>query len=157
MDLVLCYIRESFFVKHIEYKKMLDTGDTKKQSRRTHLCVEVKINNNRYYIPLRNNLGEAVRKFGRIGHSVPSSKRRNAGLDYRYALVINDDQYIERQTEIKIPNSQYRCINNDLDSIQREFEIYLKGFIKSVKKNRIEKEPLYRESSLINFISEINN
>lgn len=155
MDLTLCYIRESFFVDHPDYKKMLDPGNTNKQSKRTHLCVEVTIDNNHYYIPLRNNLGDAVRKFGRIGHAVPSAKRQNAGLDYRYALIINDDKYIELQTEMKIPNSQYKCIKNDLDSIQKEFEVYLRGYIKAVKKKRNEKEPLYRESSLINFISEL--
>ena len=155
MDLTLCYIRESFFVDYSDYKKMLDPGNTNKQSKRTHLCVEVTIDNNHYYIPLRNNLGDAVRKFGRIGHAVPSAKRQNAGLDYRYALIINDDKYIELQTEMKIPNSQYKCIKNDLDSIQKEFEVYLRGYIKAVKKKRNEKEPLYRESSLINFISEL--
>lgn len=64
--LTLCYIRESFFVDHPDYKKMLDPGNTNKQSKRTHLCVEVTIDNNHYYIPLRKNLGDAVRKFGRI-------------------------------------------------------------------------------------------
>lgn len=43
-----------------------------------------------------------MRKFGRIGHSVPSTKRKNAGLDYRYALIINDSRYVELQTELKI-------------------------------------------------------
>ena len=43
-----------------------------------HLCVKVEIDSNQYYIPLRNNLGDEVRKFGRIGHSVPSSKRKNS-------------------------------------------------------------------------------
>ena len=71
---------------------------------------------------------------------------------HRYALIINDSKYIELQTELRIPNSQYRCIKNDLDSIVKEFEVYLRGYIKAVKKNRNEKEPLYRESSLINFV-----
>lgn len=39
---------------------------------------------------MRNNLGAEIRKFGRIGHAVPSEKRENAGLDYRYALIVND-------------------------------------------------------------------
>lgn len=67
-------------------------------------------------------------------------------------MIINDSKYIEPQTELKIPNSQYRCIKNDMESIQREFETYLKGYIKAVKKKRNKKEPLYRELSLINFI-----
>ena len=152
MEPILCYIRESYFKEQKDLKKVLDPGDTSKQSKRTHLCIKVEIDSNQYYIPLRNNLGDAVRKFGRIGHSVPSAKRKNAGLDYRYALIINDSQYIELQTELKIPNSQYRCIRNDMDIITKEFETYLRGYDKAVKKKRNEKEPLYRESSLINFI-----
>ena len=93
MEPILCYIRENYFKEHSDFKKVLDPGDTSKQSKRTHLCVKVEIDSNQYYIPLRNNLGDPVRKFGRIGHSVPSSKRENAGLDYRYAMIINDSKY----------------------------------------------------------------
>lgn len=35
-------------------------------------------------------------------------------------------------------------------------EKYLNGFIKAYKKKRVNKEPLYRVSSLINFIEELN-
>ena len=39
----------------------------------------------------------------------------------------------------------------------KEFKTYLMGFIKAIKKNRIHREPLFRESSLINFVSELND
>ena len=54
MELTLCYIRESYFLDHPDYQKMPDPGNTSKQSKRTHLCVRVTIDNNCYYIPLRN-------------------------------------------------------------------------------------------------------
>jgi hypothetical protein len=38
---------------------------------------------------------------------------------------------------------------------EREFGIYLNGFIKAAKKKRIAKEPLFRESCLINFLNEL--
>lgn len=139
----------------MHFVKMLDAGDTNKQSHRTHLCVRIELCNNIFYIPLRNNLGDAVRKFGRIGHAVPSQKRENAGLDFRYALIVNDDSYIEWQKEKKIPEAQYRRIVSDYDMICQEFSVYLKGYIKASKKKRVEKEPLFRESSLINFESEL--
>ena len=60
---------------------MLDVGNSGKQSKRTHLCVRVELDKNAFYIPLQNNLGADVRKFGRIGHSVPSEKRKNAGYN----------------------------------------------------------------------------
>lgn len=152
MELKLCYIKDAFFEEHQSLVKILDPGKLHKQSRRTHLCVEIDIDNNKYYIPLRNNLGKPIRKYGRIGHAIPSQKRPNAGLDYRYALVINDERYIESPEEQRIPNSQYRIIKNDYKQIKHEFETYVRGFKKAVKKKRVQKEPLYRESSLINFI-----
>ena len=151
MEPQLCFIRESYFKKNVGFVKMLDSGNTSKQSKRTHLCVMIEVNSNKFYVPLRNNLGDEVRKFGRIGHSVPSDKRKDAGLDYRYALIVNDESYIELQTEKKIPESQYRKIKNDYDAIKAEFTVYVKGFVKAAKKKRIEKEPLFRESCLINF------
>lgn len=152
MEPQFCFIRENYFIERKNYVKMLDAGNFLKQSRRTHLCIKVEVDNHAYYIPLRNNLGDAVRKFGRIGHAVPSSKRNNAGLDYRYALLVDDEKYLEKQTEKKIPESQYRLIKNEYDKIKCEFEVYIKGFKKAVKKNRHFKEPLYRESCLVNFI-----
>ena len=155
MEPQLCFIRESYFKKNESFVKMLDSGNTSKQSKRTHLCVLIEVNSNKFYVPLRNNLGDEVRKFGRIGHAVPSGKRKDAGLDYRYALIVNDESYIEMQTEKKIPESQYRKIKNDYDTIKAEFTVYVNGYIKAAKKNRVEKEPLYRESSLMNFNNEL--
>ncbi|MCI6783242.1 hypothetical protein ACTQ1U_15180 [Thermoguttaceae bacterium LCP21S3_D4] len=153
MELRFCFIKKEYFEERSNYIKMLDAGNADKQSRRTHLCIQIRKDNNNYYIPLRNNLGDEVRKFGRIGHAVPSAKRKNAGLDYRYALIVNDESYLEEQTEKKIPESQYRKIAADFDIITKEFENYLSGYIKAVKKKRHLKEPLFKESSLINFIN----
>ena len=155
MEPKLCYIKEDYFKERKHFEKMLDAGNTLKQARRTHLCVEIKIDSNRYYVPLRNNLGEELRKFGRIGHSIPSASREKAGLDYRYALIVNDEKYLEIQKEKKIPNSQFKKIKNDYEQIKTEFEAYVTGFVKAAKKKRNDKEPLYKESSLVNFISDI--
>lgn len=51
MEPILCYIRESYFKEHSDLKKVLDPGDTSKQSKRTHLCIKVEIDSNQYYIP----------------------------------------------------------------------------------------------------------
>lgn len=102
------------FLNHSEFTKMLDTGNTKKQSRRSHLCVMIAQSGNNFYIPPRNNLGADMRKFGRIGHAIPSQKRKSAGLDYRYALIVNDESDIKLPVEQKIPNSQYQKIKKRL-------------------------------------------
>lgn len=155
MEPTLCYIKESYFKKNAAFIKVLDSGDTSKQSKRTHLCVLIEINANKFYVPLRNNLGEEVRKFGRIGHAIPSCKRKKAGLDYRYALIVNEESYIEVQIDKRIPESQYRKIKEEYEMIKTEFALYVKGYVKAAKKKRVEKEPLYRESSLVNFEREL--
>ncbi len=80
MEPVFCFVRESYFVKNRNFIKMLDCGDTKKQSRRTHLRIKIDKGGN---------------------------------------------------------------------------HVYVNGCIKSAKKKRHEKEPLYRESSFINFLPEM--
>ncbi len=150
MSIKFCYIKRNYYIDHKRYINMLDAGLEDKQSHRTHLCIQIEKDNRKYYIPLRNNLGDPVRKFGRIGHSIPSKSRQNAGLDYRYALLA-EEKYIEWQDERKIPKSQYRKIEAEYDEIKKEFEIYLNGYKKAAKKQRLDREPLFRVSSLRNF------
>lgn len=150
-----CFIKEQYFIEHKHFKKMLDPGETEKQSKRTYICVSVQLYGKTFYIPLRNNLGSPLREYGIIGHSVPSTKRQNAGLDYRYTLMIDDINYIEMHSLQKIPNSQYKKIQNEYDDIINEFSVYLNGFIKAYYKKRIKFEPLYRESSLLNYGEEL--
>ena len=150
-----CFIREAFFLAHPEYHKILDPGNTLKQSRRTYIYIRLEIDENRFYLPLRKNLGQDIRKYGRIGHAVPSKSRPNAGIDYRYALIVNDATFIEPHTSQKLPEAQYRIIEDDYKVICREFETYLRKYIRAAKKGRIEREPLFRESSLIQFHREL--
>ena len=120
MTINLCFIKEEYFMQHSTFTNMLDPGNLNKQNHRTHLCLVVESDENKFYIPLRNNLGAELRKFGRIGHAVPSKNRSSAGLDYRYALIINDDIFIEEQTEQRIPNMQYQKIEAEYEIIKRE-------------------------------------
>lgn len=108
-----------------------------------------------FYIPMRTHLGDDVRKYGRIGHSVPSVSRPEAGLDYRYALVINDPDYIITGTDQILPNSQYHKLQREILDIEEEFITYYNGFIRTFRKGRLKREPLYRYSSLINFVDEL--
>lgn len=152
MTVSLCYIKEKYFIDNSFFVKMLDPGNYDKQSKRSYLSLRVDVNSNSFYIPLRNNLKNDIKPFGRVGHLVPSKSRPNAGFDFRYALIVNDSSYIERPTTQRIPTSQFKRINNDIDDIEKEFNEYIKGFIKAMRKSRIQNEPLYRESSLINFV-----
>ena len=152
---MLYFIKEKFFIDHSHFSKMLDPGNTVKQSHRTYISIKVIVNNNIFYLPLRKNLGADIRPYGRIGHSVPSASKPNAGIDYRYALIVNDNSYLEKCLIVKLPNSQIRTIYADYNDICQEFEKYLEGYIKTVLKNRLKHEPLYRESCLVNFNDEL--
>lgn len=132
-----CFIKEQYFLDNPNLQNMLDPGNMSKQSRHTHICIKVHIQNNNVYIPLRNHLGKPIRKFGKIGFPVPSQKRPHAGLDYRYSLIINNDKYIEKHTEQKIPNSQYNTINSNFSTIEKEMNEYINKYIKSANKTVI--------------------
>lgn len=155
MSVRLCFIRQEYFETHNDFVKMLDVGNASKQSQRTHLCLVVERNSNSFFIPLRNNLGDPIRKYGRIGHSVPSEKRARAGLDFRYTLVVNDNSSVEEVSERKITKRQLKLIESDYMKICNEFETYLNGYIKAAKRGKADRIPLYRESSLVNFHREL--
>lgn len=148
-------IKQQYFINNSHYIKMLDEGDVDKQGRRNYLFIEVKYKNNRILVPLRTKLGEANRPFGVIGFKVPSKSKPLAGLDYRYSLVVNNENYIEMQEQIEIPNSQQKILENNYSVIENEVINYIEGYIACAIKKRETREPLYRESSLQNFNEEL--
>ena len=114
-----CYfIKEQYFIDHSDYQKMLDPGNTKKQSSRSYLCIKICSDGKDFYIPLR---------------------------------IKNEKEYIEKHEVQKLPKTQMKKIISDYEIIKKEFSQYLNGFKKMLRKNRISRSPLYRESSLINF------
>lgn len=150
-----CFVKEDYFKERIHFLNMLDPEDTNKQSKRTHICILFELNNNNILVPLRNNLGNPLKKFGRIGFPVPSSKRQNAGLDYRYSIIVNDTKYLEYHTKEKLPQSQYSIIASNYDTIRSQLLLYVNKYIKTANKGRHTVEPLFKKSSLINFHKEL--
>lgn len=145
------FIKEAYFIAHPKFIKMLDPGNVEKQSKRSYLFIKVEYKENKLYVPLRKNLGKAERKYGKIGYALPTESMPDAGLDYRYILVVNDEKYIERPKSLRIPRNQYRKIVENYGKIEKEVIAYVNGYVIKAMKNRVEKEPKYRESSLINF------
>lgn len=153
-DIHYCYITEQYYKDHPNLEKILDIDDSIKHNIRTHLCLNIKFKHNNVLIPLRKNLGDEVRKFGRIGHSVPSASKPKAGLDYRYIMIINDVNYLRFDTP-RISNSQIKIIQNDYEDIEKEAIEYIKSYIKKANKGRVEITSRFKESSLINFHKEL--
>ncbi len=150
MDFYL--IKEQYFMSHPNFVNMLDPYDNKKQANRMYLCIKFVVNGNDVYVPFRSKIKPALRKFGRIGHELPSNQRPDAGLDYRHILLVDDPTYLVPVLDNHFPRNQLNKLAHDYDKINKEVETYINGFIRAAKRNDIEKTPLYRESSLINFI-----
>ena len=57
MAITCCFIKEQYFIDNAHFSKMLDSGNTGKQSHRVHLCIQIVADSSTFYLPLRNNLG----------------------------------------------------------------------------------------------------
>lgn len=154
-DIQYCYITEQYYIDNPMLIKILDIGNPSKHNVRTHMCLNIQFNNNSVLIPLRKNLGEPNRKFGKIGFSVPSQSKPKAGLDYRYIMIINNVSYIRFDTP-KISNSQIKIIENNYGTIEKEAIEYIQSYIRVANKGRVDRTARFRESSLINFHKELN-
>lgn len=154
IDIQYGYILQDYYDDHNDLTKILDIGDAKKHGVRTHLCLTLKYNGNYILIPLRKNLGEPLRKFGKIGFAVPSASKPKAGLDYRYMMVVEDERYIKFDIP-RIPQSQIAIIEKYYSVIEREAIEYIHSYIKVARKGRVDRTARFRETSLVNFDDEL--
>ena len=153
-DIHYCYIIEQYYQEHPNLVKILDVDETTKHNIRTHLCLNIKFNGNNVLIPLRKNLGDAVRPFGIIGYAVPSASKPKAGLDYRYIMIINETKYLRIDIP-RISNKQLNIIQDNYTTIEKEAVDYINAYIRKANKGRIERTARFKESSLINFHKEL--
>lgn len=149
-----CYIIEQYYIDHPDLIKILDVDDATKHNTRTHLCLNIKYKNNNILIPLRKNLGPAKRKFGTIGYPVPSASKPDAGLDYRYIMIINDNNYLRFDIP-RISNKQISIIEDNYATIEKEAIDYINSYSRVANKGRVNLNARFRESSLINFHNEL--
>lgn len=149
-----CYITDKYYKDHPDLIKILDVHDESKHDIRTHLCLSLRYKKNYILVPLRKNLGSPIRKFGKIGFAVPSKSKPDAGLDYRYIMVIKDNNYLRFDTP-RISNSQIKIIKNNYATIEKEALDYIKSYMHVARKNRVERTARFKESSLINFHKEL--
>ena len=154
-DIQYCYITEQYYIDNPTLIKILDIADSSKHNIRTHICLNIQFKNNSVLIPLRKNLGETNRKYGKIGFPIPSQSKPKAGLDYRYIMIINNVNYVRFDTP-KISNSQIKIIENNYETIEKEAIEYIESYIRVANKGRVDRTARFRESSLINFHRELN-
>lgn len=154
----IVFIKEQFFIDYPNLKRILDLDDSKKRTHRKYLFLKFQYKGNNLLVPLRKNLNP-LKKIGKryveIGYPVPSTLYPDAGLDFRNIMIINDNSYLEFAIQPKIPSSQHKILNNDLDIISQKVYRYVDGYIKSAIKNRVDREYKYRFSTLCNFHIEL--
>ena len=148
------YIKEQYFKNNSHFVKMLDHFDIDKQIRRCYLFLKVQYENNNLLVPLKTHV-TPIKKYGIIGYSVPAADKPEAGLDYRYILIINDENYLEKPQFCRIPTSQQNILNKEYDKIKNEVVAYVNGYVTAAVKGRVQREPKFRESSLQNFHAEL--
>lgn len=148
-------IDKSYFEKYNnQYVELLDQNNNiDKQVNRLYLYIHIKYKDNDVYVPLRTAL---PKNCGKIGFSVPSKDKPDAGLDHRKLLIINDSSYIIPQTELQIPYKQKIRINTKYPVICKEVIKYIDGYIKKFEKNQHNKDRRYKFSTLKNFHEELN-
>ncbi|WP_221367048.1 hypothetical protein [Clostridium perfringens] len=148
------FVKEEYFIENNDFVEMLDNNDLKKQTQRKYIYLNFKYKDNTLLVPLRTEMPN-IRKLGQVGYSVPSTEKPNAGLDFRKILIINDSNYLEIPEYCKVPPSQANIINVKYETIKKQVESYVDGYIKSVKKNRHEKDKKYKFSTLHNYHLEL--
>lgn len=148
------FIKQKFFLDNPNLIEMLDEGNPTKQAIRPYIFMRFFYRGNNFFIPLRTNMPDII-KYGRVGCSIPTVEKPNAGLDYRKMLIVNDLSYIVEPEQQVIPNSQKKQLENKSKQIKSEVIAYIDGFTKASKKGRLDKEPKYRFSTLKNFESQL--
>lgn len=117
---------------------------------RVYLGIVLNMDSNNYFIPLRTNAPTGP-QYSKSIYPIPSSTRPNAGLDFRKALIVNDMRHVRIIENPQVANSQMREIGNKIATIENMFGIYVNGYLKAVKKNRVQRELAYKYSTLQNY------
>jgi len=146
------FISKAYFSERQKFVEMLDVNNLEKQSTRFYLYINIEINGNSFYIPLRKHVDI---RMGNIGYAVPSSTKPFAGLDFRKALIVNDKTYIEAPQHVNVASSQMKNILNNMPKIEKLFNQYVNGYCKAARKKRATLDRLYKFSTLHNFHEEL--
>lgn len=152
------FVFNSFFEKHFDDpEEVLDKskGQSDRENR-VYVCLKLEWEDNTFLIPLRRDIKSMPTHplFQKACYPVPSTKKPNAGLDFRKIIVVNDES-LYRIEEAKISSKQRDTIQDNFDEIKKKAISYIEGFKKAAKKNRQKREALYKYSALNNFLDEL--
>lgn len=83
-------------------------------------------------------------------YPIPSSKKKNAGLNFEKTIILQNQDLIEKIEieDLRFPRSQKQKIIDDKIKIENQFNQYIEKYIKVCKKNRETREYAYRYTTL---------
>lgn len=136
----LKYLTKDFFN---DYPSAL-YPEIEQKDNRPYIVILIEIEDNYFALPLRTNVKHNnCYKFKNSSRATISS----TGVDYSKAVIVNDEKYIG--SEAKIDKKEYIEIENNINTIIKRFEKYVKNyytFIKYPENERLAKQ--YRYSTL---------
>lgn len=120
----LRYLTEDFYKIYNE----IDYPEIEHKLERPYMVFLVKIDNNTYAIPFRTNVKH---KWCYKFKNTSRDTKYATGLDYSKAVIVNEELYIGGSAVID--NKEYVELNNKYYFIIKQFNAYLKGYIKYAK------------------------
>jgi protein AbiQ len=141
-----------YFRDKRDFVEMLDSGDVNKQSSRSYLRVSAEHNGFVFFVPLRKKINFCDK---RMGYSLPSETRADAGLDFRKALIVNENEYFLSPKQGRVSPLQTKKIESERARIEYLFFNYVNGYVKAARKKREKIDTLYKFSTLHNFHAEL--
>ena len=141
-------INESYFDSNPHLKEILHNGS------RLYLGVVIEVNSCRCFVPLRSEI-KTESKYRKAGYPLPSTTRKNAGLDFRKLLVISNMKDVKIQNKVEIPSIQKNKIYDEFDKISARLNSYVQTYIREVNRNRANDNFLYKFSTLKNYHVEL--
>lgn len=126
-------------ISNFTYKEMMAKAD------RPYLHIIVSVNSELWAIPFRSNIS-SKRPNQTYYPLLITSKSHCTGLDFSKALPITDSDILD--TKDHISSEEYTIVKNNYESICSRFERYLLRAIKLNNKGILEKQALYRYSTL---------
>lgn len=142
------FLNEAFYRENKHFVNMLDPNDIRKQQKRPYVFLEVEIKKITFLIPLRTNLTHPY------GFRVPSTQKKNAGLDFTKMIIYPEQKYIKSSNR-HLFLEQHKCIKQNIDKIKKNAKKYIKDFIRDYRHGYVKDNRKYMYTTLFNYVDEL--
>lgn len=107
------FLTEKFFndYPHEQYPQMEIKED------RPYAHVQVEVYNQLFCIPLRSHIDHP--------HALFTNKKERCGVDYSKAVVINNDEYIDKTKKVFLRPNEYKKLKGKDFTIKKQFLAYI--------------------------------